>query len=116
MLGTFVSFTALLVAFGALWFAGEANKRAEFQQQTFYDTRIKPIKNTISKLIGTPRSISQKINDLDRSVEELIEGSGNKDVSRKLRQLELNLNEFQGEIERLEGQLNASRPARRRVG
>ncbi len=116
MLGTLVSFTALLVAFGALWFAGEANKRAEFQQQNFYDTRIKPIKNTISKLVGTTRSLSQKINELDRNVEDLLEGKGDSEVSGKLKQLELNLTEFQGEIERLEEQINTSRPLRRRIG
>ena len=86
MLGILVSFFALAVAFGALWFAGEANKRAEFQHKKFYDSHVRGLSETVKVMVRTVKDISGSVQKLSKEVDLLADDEEtSKAVMAKLR-------------------------------
>jgi hypothetical protein len=115
MLGTLISFFALAVAFGALWFAGEANKRAEFQHKKFYDSHIRGISDTVKLLVKTVRDVSSAIQRLDKEVDQLSEDDEKVELFKKISVLEDTVSELQASISGVNHASVEKKPARRRL-
>jgi hypothetical protein len=115
MLEMIVALFALIVAFGALWFAGEANKRAEFQQQQFYDAHIRSLKGTVSELVRATRAVSKRINEIEGTVEGLIETNEDLNIGPKLAGLSGEVTLLREEMDSIGRSAIELRPARRRA-
>ena len=115
MLGTLISFFALAVAFGALWFAGEANKRAEFQHKKFYDSHIRGIADTVKVMVKTVKDLSASIHRLDKEVELLTDDDEKVELFKKISTLESTVAELQASMEGAAHVAADRRPARRRL-
>ena len=115
MLGTLISFFALAVAFGALWFAGEANKRAEFQHKQFYDSHIKGIADTVKVMVKTVKDLSASVHRLDKEVELLTDDDEKVELFKKISTLESALTEMQATMDGATQMATDKRPARRRL-
>jgi hypothetical protein len=107
MLGILVSFFALAVAFGALWFAGEANKRAEFQHKKFYDSHVRGISETVKVMVRTVKDISGSVQKLSKEVDLLADDDEKVELFKRVSVLE-------AEIENLKsGNAAAEKPPSR---
>ena len=115
MLGTLISFFALAVAFGALWFAGEANKRAEFQHKKFYDSHVRGISDTVKLLVKTVRDVSGAIQRLDKEVDQLCEDDEKVELFKKISVLEDTVADLQASIDGVSHTPAEKKPARRRL-
>ncbi len=67
MIGMVIASLAIVVAFGALWLAGGANSKAEFQQQQFYDAHIKSIKSAMKEMARSVQTNSAGMTELEKS-------------------------------------------------
>jgi hypothetical protein len=114
MLGTLISFFALAVAFGALWFAGEANKRAEFQHKKFYDSHIRGIADTMKVLAKTVKDISAGMHRIDKEINLLAEDDEKVELFKKISVLEDTVAKLQGEFEGVSQISAEKRPTKRR--
>jgi len=98
MLGTIVSFFALAVAFGALWFAGEASKRAEFQHKRFYDSHVRGISDTVKVMVKSVKDVSAALQRLDKEVAILGDDDERVELFRKISVLEDTVAKLQDQI------------------
>jgi hypothetical protein len=115
MLGTLISFFSLAVAFGALWYAGEANKRAEFQHKKFYDSHVRGISDTVKVMVKTVKDISSAIHRLNKEVNDLSEDDETVELFKKVSDLESTVTKL---LEKIDGPghlASDKRPARRRM-
>jgi len=115
MLELIVAFFALIVAFGALWFAGDASKRAEFQQQQFYDAHIRSLKGTVSDIVRATRDVTKRIHEMERTVDNLIETNEDLNIGPKLAGLSGEVTLLREEMDSIGQRAADQRPARRRA-
>ncbi|MBT3701480.1 MAG: hypothetical protein HOE62_07425 [Alphaproteobacteria bacterium] len=115
MLGTLISFFALAVAFGALWFAGEANKRAEFQHKKFFDSHVRGISDMVKVLVKTVKDISSAVQRLDKEVDLLTEDDEKVELFKKISILEDTVSELQARIDGVGHAPAEKKPARRKL-
>jgi len=116
MFEVIVAFFALIVAFAALWYAGEANKRAETQQQQFYDAHIKTLKSSITDIVRAMRDNTRRIYEVEQLVEKLIKTSEDQNIGPTLADLRGEVTQLQEELDQLVQRLADARPSRRRSG
>jgi len=116
MVEMIIAIVALIVAFGALWFAGEANKRAEFQQQQFHDSHIKPLRRTVTNVVSTSHEVTRRITDLEKMVDDLIETEEELKVGARLTELGAQLTDLRESVEHMgQGAGDTRDPQRRRL-
>jgi len=108
MVGTILGGMALLVALGALWFAGEASKKSEFQQHQFYDAHVKGLRalaqetaKSVQVLIGKVEKLGDG-NSTDDEIEEL---------ANRMNLIEERLSKLGGAVEQLGAAIAAAKGA-----
>jgi hypothetical protein len=95
---------ALLVALGALWYAGEASKKSEFQQHQFYDAHVKGLRATVQETSKTVQSLVGQVEAIKKS------GGGREDDgedSGRVQALEEKLNKVGAAVEKIGAALTA---------
>ena len=115
MLEMIVSFFAVIVAFSALWFAGEANKRAEFQQQQFYDAYVKPLKTTMANFARASYELAKRVNDVEKMVDGLIETNEDLELGTTLAVLRGEVSSLRSDVDGIGIGSGEPRPQRRRM-
>lgn len=85
MVGTILGGFALLVALGALWFAGEASKKSEFQQHQFYEAHVKGLRVTVQDTAKTVLSMVGQLEKLNKSGSS---GDGDEELSQRVKLIE----------------------------
>ena len=115
MLGTIIAFFSLAVAFGARWFAGEANKRAEFQHKKFYDSHIRGIADTVKVLVNTVKGISGELQRMDKEIGLLTDDDEKVELFKKISVLEDTVAKLQASVGGAGNSEADKRPARRRL-
>jgi len=96
---------ALLVALGALWYAGEASKKSEFQQHQFYDAHVKGLRATVKETSKTVQSLVGDVEALKKSGGGGGEGGG--DDGGRVQALEEKLNKVAAAVEKIGAALAA---------
>lgn len=72
MLANVIAFLALAVSFGAMYFAGAAATKAEFQRQQFYDAHIKGIKSALNEASKTLNDVAGRLQKLEKGDSETL--------------------------------------------
>lgn len=115
MLVMMISFFALIVAFAALWFAGEANQRAEFQQQQFYDAHVKTLKGTVANTVRAANEIARRVNDMEKILDSLVETHEELNIGATLSDLNGGISSLRQDLDSISQGLSEPRPLRRRL-
>jgi len=95
---------ALLVALGALWYAGEASKKSEFQQHQFYDAHVKGLRATVKE---TSKTVQTLVGQVEAMTNSGGGGEGGGDDTGRVQAIEEKLNKVAAAVEKIGAALTA---------